>query len=69
MWDMIDVSALPSNQSDMHSEISTHLDVQNRFWEHHPSSSVNHWDDFNRVCPRSFELCAVAWLVQVLTVV
>lgn len=50
MWDMIDVSALQLDQSDTHSEISMHLDIQNRFWEHHPSSSVNHWDDFSRVC-------------------
>lgn len=49
MWDMIDMSALQLDPSDTHSEISTHLDIQDRFWEHHPSSSVNHWDDFSRV--------------------
>lgn len=64
MWDMIDVSALPSNQSDLHSGIS-HLAIQNRFWEHHPSSSVHQWDDFSRVCPAAHTvlhcLLLLAW--------
>lgn len=52
MWDMIDMSALPANQlgsCSPSSEFGTHLDIPNRFWEHHPSSSVHYWDDFSRV--------------------
>lgn len=51
-WDMIDMSALPATQFGgccPPSEFGTQIDIQNRFWEHHPSSSVHHWDEFSRV--------------------
>ena len=68
MWDMIDISALPSTPhatQSPQSEISTHIDVQNRFWEHNPSSSVNHWDDFSRVCLAAHAMVCSSLIVAI----
>lgn len=68
MWDMIDISALPSTPhatQSPQSEISTHIDVQNRFWEHNPSSSVNYWDDFSRVCLAAHAMVCSSLIVAI----
>ncbi len=51
MWDMIDLSAMPSGHPGVQSgDVSLHHAFQERFWEHTPTSTTDFWDEYSRVC-------------------
>jgi len=51
MWDMIDLSAVPSGHPGVQSgDVSLHHALKERFWEHTPTSTTDFWDEYSRVC-------------------
>ncbi|DBB14354.1 TPA: hypothetical protein ACH3X3_004655 [Trebouxia sp. C0006] len=50
MWDMIDLSAMPSGHPGVQSgDVSLHHAFQERFWEHTPTSTTDFWDEYSRI--------------------